>query len=135
MQIKSLLLITIVINLFGCSSEEENIETGVIRFNGVYQSEKVDDYWSYISFYKEGEVISVSSIGTPKEISSWFNRENKNISIGTYELEVDEISFTTTSSNRVVEFEGYFNEDLLVVEIYSQINGSQRTGRYTFVEY
>ncbi len=64
-----------------------------VQFNGIYR-EFNGDYSSYLRFYEDGTVISVSSTGKPSEIKNWFSREHKNIDKGTYFITGENISFS-----------------------------------------
>lgn len=112
-----------------------------LQFDGLYQSEPVKDgdsqMWHYVHFYEDGTVITVWTPGTPAEIISWFNKgniENGNFGHGQYEIEDSQLIFTSTYSNGTVDYDGSFQDDVLTLNSYSNINDTFDTRTYTFVE-
>ncbi len=117
-----------------------------IRFDGVYRTDPIESphgiYRDYLRFYAEGEVLSVSSTGTPADLARWCVRENKSLAIGRYSLHGDEISFATEipgSAMRLgipsaaVHFKGRLRGDTLVLDVASDLNDYRAAGRsYTF---
>src|SRR5256885_15297713 len=67
-----------------------------VRIDGVYQSKKISDYYSYLRFFADGSLIDASSSGTPDDIFKWFNKEwakNSYASKGTYTISGSNIQF------------------------------------------
>ena len=98
------------------------IITHSVRHDGVYYC-KESDYTSYIRFYDDGIVITVSSTGAIAQIKRWFNKDNDNISIGKFNIISDKISFSSTNSDGTVDYNGQILNDKLLLNIYSHING------------
>jgi len=63
-----------------------------VRYDGLYQSEKKDNAWYYLRFYKDGTVLSVTSIGTPAQVARWFNKQfqGEGMGKGTYSIDGDQ---------------------------------------------
>jgi hypothetical protein len=108
-----------------------------LQFDGVYQTEKVEDHWHYLRFYDDGTVITVSSTGDPAVIAGWFKKENvesKSLPHGRYEIEGGRLAFSSTSAHGRVDYEGVFQGDTLTLNVYSHINDHRGTRRYSFVQ-
>jgi hypothetical protein len=71
----------------------------MLQYNKLYQSlKKVGGewhaghfqwyyYWNYIKFYEDGTLIyCASSEDDFNNINKWFNKDNENVSIGTYKI-------------------------------------------------
>lgn len=107
------------------------------QFDGVYQSEKVNNYWRYARFYEDGTVIIVSSTGNPGEIIRWFKKENierKSLSHGLYEINGDRLVFSTTSAQSIVDYEGRIKDDAIIMDTYSHITGHRSNSEFRFVK-
>jgi len=85
----------LAIALFSCAGKKAKTSidnSATICFNGLYVSKKMDnenagdDYRSFLKFYKNGTVISVSSSGTPEEVSRWFKQGHQMVSEGSISL-------------------------------------------------
>lgn len=106
-----------------------------LRFDGVYQSAS-GDYSFYLRFYEDFQVISTSSTGTPLQIGFWFDTSHENISRGIYKVERgNHISFSTTSESGTVDSTGGIENDILLLDSFSHINGHASERRvYRFVQ-
>jgi hypothetical protein len=97
-----------------------------IRYDGLY-CEANGNSTSYLRFYSNGTVISVSSTGTPDQIVRWFNAPYENS--GIYTIAGDTVSFETTSSHGKVAYRGKILADRLVLDTHSYINGRNAKAR------
>lgn len=119
-----------------------------LRFDGLYKShpEEPDaNYCYYLRFYPDGTVMSVSSSGTPQEVSRWLQVGNHSAGIGIGAVEQDGLAlrFSLRSNlgvtrygatvTGVVDVVGTVGVDQLTLESYSHINGLQATRLYHFV--
>jgi hypothetical protein len=111
----------------------------------VYQSEKYDvhlrnlrwrfSYWCYLRFYEDGTVLAVISEGTPVEIARWFNRQHYSSDKGTYSLDGNHITFSATSAEGTVDYDGTVVEGgKLKLKKYSHIIDYRSTETYWFVQ-
>lgn len=108
-----------------------------VRVDGVYQSKKISDYYSYLRFYADGLVIGVSSTGLPVHIAKWFNRgwsEKSRESKGIYTVSGSNIKFSLTSSKGTVDHEGEIQGENLVLRSHSHINGYRGVYEYRFAQ-
>jgi hypothetical protein len=112
-----------------------------IRFDGVYQSdmdidkEDMDTTWTYIRFYPGGQVISVSTEGTPWEIKDWFKLDFENVSKGDCEVNGSRLRFSTTSKSGTVNYKGKFiNDKTMLLRVKSLINGYKGREKYYFIK-
>ena len=96
--------------------------TPSIRFDGVYYQEGQDST-SYIRFYDDGTVITVSSTGTTTQIKPWFTKYHKDISTGRFNITGNNISFQSTDKCGSVDYSGKMSNDELLLDIHSNING------------
>jgi hypothetical protein len=110
----------------------------LIQYNGVYFRSSGGiiasySYSSYLRFYENGTVIEVSSTGTPEQIKSWFNSDNKNVSIGNYEINGGKINLSVKSTVGSVDYWGDITINELVLSSHSNINGNERQNlKYEF---
>jgi hypothetical protein len=111
----------------------EAIDGIVLRFDGIYQSEKQEDYYQYLRFYDDGTVIAVSSTGTPEQVAKWFTRKH-DVSRGTYIITGRRIVFTATSESGAVDYDGRIKTEQMEFRTYSHINQHQGTEKFSFVK-
>ena len=105
----------------------------IVRFNGLYESEIIDDYWSYLRFYDDGTVLSVSSIGSSKDVIKWLTKEKQDVrSSGTFSTVGREIKFSTVSMQGSVDYEGRIEGNKLILKHHSHINGNRGVTEYSF---
>lgn len=93
---------------------------------------EVDDgvtYYSYLRFYPDGTVIGVTSSGTPTDLRRWFNKPYENT--GTYSFKDASITFSLTSPEGTVDYEGSIVRRLLTLNLHSHINGYRSVITYT----
>jgi hypothetical protein len=109
------------------------------RVNGIYQTamridKDGDTSYSYLRFYKDGQVLSVTSTGSPGDLRAWFHLKMANPSVGVYKLKGRNISFPTTNKQGTVLYEGrMIDKDHLDLHLKSLINGYQHQEQYFFV--
>lgn len=112
-----------------------------IRFDGLYKSdmevdkEEMDTTWTYIRFYPSGQVISVSTEGTPSEITEWFKLDFENVSRGNYEVKNGRLQFSTKSKSGTVNYKGkIIGDQTILLKVKSHINGYKGREKYYFVK-
>jgi hypothetical protein len=86
----------------------------------------------YLRFYRDGTVISATSIGSPAEIQSWFKMPFRNT--GDYSISGSSIKFSTHSPEGTVDFEGTIRGTLLELNFHSLINDNRGTEYYELVK-
>ena len=87
-------------------------------------------YKKVLKFYSNHIVIG-AAISTPYEgLEKWFNKNNENVSKGTYKVNENEISFTLKSELGIVTYKGQISKDNLILDFNSQINN--QTGKDEF---
>lgn len=72
-----------------------------VRFDGVYESKHDGEGYgaNYLRFYKNGKVLEVSTTDDPQESAEYLipaNSGNGYVTEGSYQIESDKISFTTS---------------------------------------
>jgi hypothetical protein len=120
----------------GEDSKSDNKAIGYLpRCDGVYQSDKIDNHFEFIRFYKDSTVFTVSAEASPQHIFNWLKKENigKGISNGRYEIRDNLISFTSTSNYGTVEYHGTIHDMSMVLNWYSHINGNKGKKHYFFI--
>jgi hypothetical protein len=103
-----------------------------IRFDGIYQSEKVEFYWYYLRFFENG-VVAVSS--SPDHINTI--RRHLTAShdkTGTYTINNGKIDFIINIPRGSVEYSGYAENDLLKFHVISHINGNISDREFRFIQ-
>ncbi|WP_288956285.1 hypothetical protein [uncultured Polaribacter sp.] len=111
----------------GCISQKN-----ILQYKGFYQSSKIDDYYYYLRFYKNGSVIVSSSTGKPRHLKKWFNIEKEGISRGNYYFKNDSLFFEAESDFGKVLYKGVFRNGKLVLKHHSKINDNKSLNVYSF---
>jgi len=109
---------------------------GALRYDGVYQSDKVTTYWYYIRFYPDGTVLTISATAPAQDLIPWLTRDrvgSPGVSIGQYAVDGQQIVFSATSERGTVDYEGLILPDALDLHTYSHINGHRGHRLYYFV--
>jgi hypothetical protein len=110
-------------------------ESSTVRYDGVYQGRKYGHGpYTYIRFYSDGTVITVSSTGRPEKIARWFFREFYAVSRGTYVISGNRVKFTTTSPEAEIAYEGVINGEQIEFRWKSRRSRLKRKGTVTFVK-
>ena len=84
----SLLFLALTMSHF---ANAQTFDSSKIRFDGFYQTkgdidkQDNDTTYSYLRFYPDGKVLSVTSEGTALDLKDWFNLKQNNPSIGSYD--------------------------------------------------
>ena len=114
--------------------------TNKIRLDGLYQTkadidkEDNDTTYSYLRFYPDRKVISVTSEGTANDLKDWFNLKMDNPSIGYFKVRKRRITFSTTSNAGTVKYKGKIKHHYhLILKSKSLINGYKSREEYFFV--
>jgi len=110
-----------------------------VRFDGFYQTQSKEDYKSFLRFYSDSTVLSVTTDGDAEasNLISWFKKpfDNPHHSKGKYEIKENKISFTTDSSNGKVVYKGTIeSENKLILNFKSLINGYEGKEVYYFIK-
>jgi TIR domain len=117
----------------GASGGSDLPITPTVRTEGLNRSKRIGDYWSYLRFYGDGTVLTASSSGSPEQVIAWLNPENVFVSRGTRTISGRQISFTATSTQGSVDYEGEIEGELLTLRIHSRINANRSITDYDFV--
>jgi hypothetical protein len=121
------LAIFVIFNISSCKTEPS------VKVDGVYQHKEGGNAY-YLRFFPDGEVISVTSTGTPKEIAKWFNKSSDAVSKGQYTISGPHIKFSSADADGTVDYEGEIKGDELLLKTYSHINGYRGSEEYKFVK-
>ncbi|MFH1346501.1 MAG: hypothetical protein ABIL01_35710 [Pseudomonadota bacterium] len=120
------------------SPSSKVLNGGNVRTNGVYRDtvrENQRTYYEFVRFYADGTVIAANtpSAGVSE---NWFRKESPlRFPIGRYKIDGNKISFSTTSANGVVDYEGSLENEMLSLKFHSQINGGSFSGQYSFIPF
>lgn len=98
------------------------------NIEGLWQSERIDDYWEYLRFYSDGTVIEVGSPGTPAEVTKWFRRPFDGW--GKYEIQGSTVRFSIGADDDRVDYRGELQGSTLTLDSLSHINGHQGRDSY-----
>ena len=98
---RTIFLFSIFSLLFSCKEESIKILNMNVRFDGVYESKHDGEGYgaNYLRFYKNGKVLEVSTTDDPQESAEYLipaNSGNGYVTEGSYQIESDKISFTTS---------------------------------------
>lgn len=103
-------------------------ETNVAaRPNGCYRSEAIGKtearYYYYLRFYPDGNVISASVSDDP--VGGWFSKGSSSVASGQWTVNNGKLSFSTTSEQGTVEYFGRVDDNRIILNIHSLINGNR----------
>lgn len=106
----------------------------MIRFDGIYQC-RLEGYYAYMRFYRDGTIISVYSTESPKKVNTWFQKDKilRGVGKGYFVLEKNHIKFTTRSKSGIIEYEGRFYGHTLLIEGYTHIQHRTFTREFNFI--
>jgi hypothetical protein len=120
--------------------EQSDNEIDFLQFNGVYYCEEAD-YTNYFRFFQNGKVIGLTSIGKYNEkILKYWTYEEYDDLRGEYVIENNSIEFSIdvvsmNGENGLVEYIGIINNDTMILNSYSKLNGNIETNKtYLFKE-
>jgi len=134
-KIQLILFFLIIISFNAYSQSGVITQSGVVRFDGLYQTEtdSVEHYRSFLRFYADSTVISVTSTGEAKDIIKWLKKPYKDQ--GVYEIKNNNIRFSTTSSYGTVVYTGVINDEYkLTLKTKSLINGNESEEIFYFIK-
>ena len=100
-----------------------------LRYDGVYRSDQVDNYWYYVRFYRNGTVITMSSTGGFNDIREYFGLGGNYVARGQWMRQGDRVVYNTRSKSGIVKYDGYVLSDGLSMDSESLINGFVKKGR------
>lgn len=120
--------------LLSCSKDNHS-EVPELLFDGVYQSNLIDDVWYYLRFYPDGTVIHVTSASRPAELEAWFTKEHQGVSVGKVTLEDSRLSFSCVSRSGTVEYVGKISGHRIQLDSHSHINDYRQSIVYKFVKF
>jgi hypothetical protein len=110
-----------------------------IRYDGLYLSPG-DGYTAYLRFYADGDVVTVSSTGEPREVASWFGRGHEKPV--RWKLDSERLSFAEfiDFSDRgepapagFIRYSGRFEGEALHLRAVSELTGGDTERVYTFL--
>jgi protein TonB len=109
-----------------------------LHFEGLYialkDSSSLVKTNKYLKFYEEGDVVSVSSPGTPQKVKNWLKLEKEGISKGKYKLRKGKIYFLSKNKYGTVKYSGKMLTDgTLLLDIKSMINGNKSQYQYKYL--
>lgn len=106
---------------------------GTVRLDGFYECPH-ETFTDYLRFYSDGTVVSVSSTGTAKQISSWFTKEHSIAGKGRCEVDGNRIEFSAVAREGAVDYAGTIGNggEELHLHSHSHINGYEAYAVYRF---
>jgi|SRR6185437_2640225 len=137
------LLFILYILTIACFASGQTNQNNIphVRYDGFYQTvsdiskEDNDTSYSYLRFYPDGRVISVTSEGTAYDLREWFNLEMHDSSVGKYEIRGKRLYFSTTNTSGTVIYNGKIGDQYhLSLKAKSLVNGYKDLEKYYFVE-
>ena len=129
-------LVIILFFVAACAAPVFASPQATLRYDGVYRSKRIADYWNYLRFYSDGTVIEVSSTGKPKDLRKWFSKDNaSHPSIGKITIKGNHLSFSVVSTEGTVDYTGEIRENRIRLRSYSHINEHRATRVYSFIKW
>jgi hypothetical protein len=107
-------------------------ETG-LRYDGLYRWESPTGLVTYLRFYADGTVLSVSTDGTTEQVARWFDTANQHVGRGRYRLEEGILRFSTSYPSGSVDYEGTVLAEGLQLAFHSHFTDTKGSQLYRFV--
>lgn len=117
----------IVIN---SSAATEESAYPLLRYDGLYEC-AYEGYSNYLRFFPDSVVVSVSSTGKAEQVVNWFNHDYTDR--GKYVVVGSHISFSCTSDQGTVDYDGVLTTKGMDMNTHSHINGRRANAKYQFV--
>lgn len=130
---KTKLFILILITTWSLTAVAQN----KLSYDGYYrtQADSLNPFRYYLRFYEDGTVISITTAGKPENLLRWFKKGHESVATGNYILKDNTISFTLTSKEGKVSYEGVlYPENKLVLNVKSLINKYEAREEYYFLK-
>lgn len=102
----------------------------LLRYDGLYECPS-DGYSYFIRFFSDSVVVSVSSTGNAEQVADWLNHDYNNR--GKYVVVGSHISFSCTSNEGTVDYEGTLTATGMDLNTHSHINDRRSSVKYHFV--
>jgi hypothetical protein len=106
-----------------------------LRFTGVYQS-KPEEYFMFLRFFEDGVVLGVPTtlLFSPENAFEYLQAKNtKGVKFGNYVRSGDQVSFSLQSTSGSVDYKGYFDNNHIILDVYSHINGDHSSETFYFI--
>jgi len=118
-------------------SIEPGYVVGELRTDGLYRraawpvptNDGTQESWSYLRFYADGTVLSVTSIGKEHQVANWFTKGHSGVGQGQYVRDGATITFSVQGA----EYEGTVGVDELRLTSFRQNNGNCAEESYDFI--
>lgn len=142
MKTVSPLFLLLIAGGVSCATGAHTPASVPLRTDGLYWSSPADTSKDggpplisrgYLRFYADGTVLDVTSTGAPSDLRRWFYRGRRNLGVGRYVIEGQQIRFSVFFENGQIDFAGTAETDSLRLHVVPQPNGHQRTVTYYFV--
>lgn len=114
----------------------DEVASNDIRFDGLYSHPECERYDSiyYLRFYPDGDVIYVSSSGSPHDLKNWFNKDHGTVSKGSFEHDGEKIEFSVAGFGKRSNFIGEI--DGLSIKVHKSGKSQRPEDQvYTFVSW
>lgn len=108
----------------------EESASPLLRFDGLYEC-AYEGYSNYLRFFRDSVVVSVSSTGKAEQVVNWFNHDYTDR--GKYVVVGSHISFSCTSAQGTVDYDGVLTAKGMDLNTHSHINGRRASAKYRFV--
>ncbi len=132
-------------NLFAQTNENKLVDKKIqLKFDGLYRTDKLTSkndssyhYYSYFRFCENGKVVGMSSTFSVKQVAQWLKCEKNGVqkfSVGEYEIEDSQISFTVKSESGKVDYVGIIQNNSVKLNSFSHItNNSEKNKEFKFI--
>lgn len=109
-----------------------------LYFEGLYMavvdSTSLSKEKKYLKFYKNRDVVSATSIGTPQKVKNWLLIESEHVSKGKYKIKNEYISFYSKNKYGKVKYSGKIKANgSLELNSKSMINGHEALYLYKYI--
>jgi DNA polymerase III epsilon subunit-like protein len=107
----------------------------VLRFDGIYQSEKNRGYWHYIRLFDDGTALTTFSADDPTDLCNWLTKENQSnlANRGVFELEGRNIQFSCSGKEGIIYYNGIVEVNCLTLNFQSESIPPQRIKPFFFI--
>ena len=126
------LIFILLVSLFQLSLSPK--QKCAVNYDGIYTASVDDETDAHIRFYNDGIVIVSTSVKSIKDVSIWFNKENKSrILSGKYKIKGCKIKFDVKGETGSQKFSGTIGTGSLNMHIIDGATKAETNRVYNFV--
>lgn len=103
-----------------------------VQYDGIYETDPVNEFRTYLRFYEDGTVVGVSFKGNIESVASWLCKGAEHASQGVFSVAAGEIEFSTTALDVTVNYQGLLSVTGMELNWHSLFNGNRGVAHFRF---